>query len=735
MRKRKNKFIALLLSAVLMATLLPMSAMADVDLNPGLELEAGLELEGLDEGVDAVQALMQMDADSGEYEGSGSLNVEVDYHGFDDRHLFFPSIDPGDEPPTDYRKVTLTNNGDEDVWLINIWSSPESEETDAFAFIVDIDGQILLGDVFNLNDTDWWLNYIEAPDAIIINPGDSLDILFKINPSLDTSERTSHRHFFGIVYGIDFDAPDTANFHLRFDVGEFDDVEDIHYSFTVNDIIYFKINDPTPISFEITNDGDGPVTITEYKWNFAKVRETVGGKTIYGGDRYPHPDWPDPDAPGPFPGDVFAIDESQLPQTINPGESIFVEIWPVQLDYFGFHYGMVNIYWEIDGHCADVGAHVWVLYGQTEGEYVPPTIDVPSTIYVGDIFNDLIYSAPGQIMWDDVVFEWNKTLYGDEELIEWVEISEHEWVRKALRPGVVEVVYGYGPHIYEETRRTITILAERPSPSPSPSPSVSPPPSPSPSPSPTPSPSPSASPIPDTVITNILTDPTPTITIQPGQGTIISQNSLQALKENDVPLTVNHPSGAVLTIDPASITDDAKAIDLNMGIVLTSQATEIVTETGIVKVPANSIAIIPNTHGSFGFDVSITFTAAQLVAAGVNGNSVRLFYINEAGEAIDMGRARLNPDGSVTVVINHASFYILSDEVPAGYRLAMSDYTVNVFSRLNVRRAPNTRSPIAGKLRRGDVVKVLNIVDGWAQIAYTDETPIAYVSARFLRKK
>jgi len=186
-----------------------------------------------------------------------------------------------------------------------------------------------------------------------------------------------------------------------------------------------------------------------------------------------------------------------------------------------------------------------------------------------------------------------------------------------------------------------------------------------------------------------------------------------------------------MTIDPASITDDAKSVDLNMDIILTSQATQV----GNLKIPANSIAIIPNTHGSFGFDIAITFTAAQLTNARINGNNITLFYINENGKAVDMDKARLNDDGSIIIVINHASYYILSEGVPASYSLAYIDYYVSVFTRLNIRKAESTRSAIVGKLRCGDVVRVIRITDGWAQIAYTDEEPIAYISARYIRLK
>ena len=58
---------------------------------------------------------------------------------------------------------------------------------------------------------------------------------------------------------------------------------------------------------------------------------------------------------------------------------------------------------------------------------------------------------------------------------------------------------------------------------------------------------------------------------------------------------------------------------------------------------------------------------------------------------------------------------------------------VSAGSRLFVRSAGSMQGQIVGTLRRGDVVKVMEIKNGWAMIAYTKEVPIAYVSERFLQ--
>jgi len=65
-------------------------------------------------------------------------------------------------------------------------------------------------------------------------------------------------------------------------------------------------------------------------------------------------------------------------------------------------------------------------------------------------------------------------------------------------------------------------------------------------------------------------------------------------------------------------------------------------------------------------------------------------------------------------------------------QVSAGSYVVNVRTRLNVRAGAGVLNARVGTLRRGDVVNVISITDGWAQIAYTDEVPIAYISARFI---
>jgi hypothetical protein len=164
----------------------------------------------------------------------------------------------------------------------------------------------------------------------------------------------------------------------------------------------------------------------------------------------------------------------------------------------------------------------------------------------------------------------------------------------------------------------------------------------------------------DMFITQILKQDNPVLDLSQLDSTVLSAEDLQAIKASGKDVTIILESGFTFVIKANSIQPWAKDFDLNIAVELTSRATEI----DGVKIPANAIVINPNFSGEFGFEIAFTFTAEQLAAAGINGNNVKLFHIDHDGNVTDMGRARLNADGSVEIVISHASFYVLSEQAP-----------------------------------------------------------------------
>jgi hypothetical protein len=169
--------------------------------------------------------------------------------------------------------------------------------------------------------------------------------------------------------------------------------------------------------------------------------------------------------------------------------------------------------------------------------------------------------------------------------------------------------------------------------------------------------------IPDRDILDILNSgEPPVIDLSDMDGTVISGEGLQAIRENGEDVTVVLESGFTYIIIADSITEEAQSFNLAIEITIADRAVEI----DGVKVPANSVVISPEMSGSFGFEILFTFTAAQLSDAGVRGNNVRLFYVDDYGNVHDYGRTKLNDDGSIEFTMSRASFYVLSEEAPEG---------------------------------------------------------------------
>jgi hypothetical protein len=152
------------------------------------------------------------------------------------------------------------------------------------------------------------------------------------------------------------------------------------------------------------------------------------------------------------------------------------------------------------------------------------------------------------------------------------------------------------------------------------------------------------------------------LVLEEGADTTISEDVLQAIKDSEGTLTIVLPNGREITIRSEDISDNPKSIDLNFDVVITSRATPVYG----VNVPANSVVIIPEASGEFGFTFSFTISAAELAAAGLNGNTVGLFHISSAGVITNRANQQLrrNTDGSVTLSLSSASRYVLSSTPP-----------------------------------------------------------------------
>ncbi|MCL2719320.1 MAG: cellulase family glycosylhydrolase [Lachnospiraceae bacterium] len=336
-------------------------------------------------------------------------------------------------------------------------------------------------------------------------------------------------------------------------------------------------------------------------------------------------------------------------------------------------------------------------------------------------------------------------------------------------------------------------------------------------------------------------------------GTVISKDTLDNLREDHPDMIINIKleglnDGVIISLDTNTITEDAVDINFDMGVNFVNSDTKFYSSTyqGVI-VPEESIVITPATTGNFGLDLSITISAAKLAEMNIDANNAKVFYVNKAGNFVEITSVVVNPDDSITFTISSASRYIITEAttletfdntpklpsipgtstrpssssaptgtgtvtVAAAKAPAKSIYTVtarslnertgpgtnfptvgmlrqgtileileisadgrwalahtgtwvsiqfirhvsgpatpeakltaavgnasrysvqvNLGSRLLVRNASSRQGRVVGTLRRGDIVNVVAIKDGWATINYTSEMPVAYVSLQFLR--
>ena len=170
-------------------------------------------------------------------------------------------------------------------------------------------------------------------------------------------------------------------------------------------------------------------------------------------------------------------------------------------------------------------------------------------------------------------------------------------------------------------------------------------------------------PIVDTIsekaVETALESDNPTIQIKEGESTIISENSLQKIKDSGKDVKIKLPSGTVVTMDSSRITDNTRELDLDVKIIIVDEARMV---DGI-PAPDNSIIVIPSEYDDFGFVISVDITKEQLVESGVSSEKARLFRFDENGVYTEVTDGIIiNDDGSVTLNIEHALGYILSEE-------------------------------------------------------------------------
>jgi len=158
----------------------------------------------------------------------------------------------------------------------------------------------------------------------------------------------------------------------------------------------------------------------------------------------------------------------------------------------------------------------------------------------------------------------------------------------------------------------------------------------------------------------------PTIDLtQAGSVTVISAEVFHEIARLGVDVLVVLPNGYTFKIIASSITGNVGAFDLNIEVIIQHEIVQHITAGGgVVDVSANSIILKPNFHGEFGFELVFYVTAEQLAEAGITPETVGLFHVCAIGNVTDKGQPTSHDDGSISFSKTHASFYVLSSEIP-----------------------------------------------------------------------
>jgi hypothetical protein len=183
------------------------------------------------------------------------------------------------------------------------------------------------------------------------------------------------------------------------------------------------------------------------------------------------------------------------------------------------------------------------------------------------------------------------------------------------------------------------------------------------------------------------------------------------------------PCGTIIGVNPTASTTAVVNINININITLAS------AQDRPEGVSENSLIINPTEHGEFGVELLFDISAEQLAEAGLTSDTVRLFYIDDDGNITRGGRiVSRNTDGSVTVGIERASSYVLTEvkigvltggETPEiGDALAILRNTIGLSSILDTSAIARSAALITedsmegGKPEIGDALAILRFVIG-----------------------
>ncbi len=168
------------------------------------------------------------------------------------------------------------------------------------------------------------------------------------------------------------------------------------------------------------------------------------------------------------------------------------------------------------------------------------------------------------------------------------------------------------------------------------------------------------------------------LTVAPDSDTnkvTVQESAIADIAKSNVNVTFNiQPAEGVaysVTIDPKTI-KSAKAVNLAMDI-MTGPAISAVASSMDLELPDDDMVLIkPQMKGKFGMELTVTLPAAAF--NGMDLKDVAVLYIDDDGVAsLENIPVKVNTDGSVSVVLSHASAYLLVSSDFANKALDIDD--------------------------------------------------------------
>jgi len=749
MRKRKNKFIALLLSAVMIATLLPMTAFADVDLGDG-DQQVGIFVvddndgdgdyeSGGDSGIvssddnsgnsgaaasiasfGSIASVSGNDLDPGVFDGA--FDFDIDFHGNEDFVFRFPTIAVNDTAPGGAKVMTFTNNGTVDISLLGVygwvlWGDPD-------AFVVYVEGDEFFADTDEEGNTSYvssFVDYVRGDWQYIIAPGESFTIEVMVNPNFAFDDEAFHEQWFTFdIADADGWMNDWAtaltyqqNFIANIGVGE-----------KATDILF---DGPNVVAIGETIKIDintNPDKIANQDYNVS-IKSGSTGKLINPGD----------------PNDPWYSEDLRAENTY---EDFFVTMSDRQFFILakGEKAGLVTIVVEhtLDGVSAEFTV---LVVGAPDA---PADDDVIPEEKVEELLQEITSVGSGGTITTDFAILGGNTLTPE--------------ILEALRDEGVALEISVGSGIYTGIKLVIE---------------------------------------PDAIDDGPLTKP---VNLELGfafitEGVEVPLNDGKTFELADNSFLIIPPTSGdfgfeLQIVIPESLLADwgleVNDTDLklyymdkdgNFELLVYGEDWEIDGTDVVIKISSassyiltNSAPIIhkpkptaspstqptdtknPPTQKKSGGNASTPSTKPAEVKQQPLLYRVATASLNErTGPGVNFPRVGVLQNGTLLEIkqfspcgqwaLAHTGTWVsvrfleyVSGSLQTPDAVTdLTDYvvTINRGSRLNVRATAG--GAVVGSLRAGDVVKVVKIENGWAQIAYTNQVPTAYVSARFLRVK